>query len=207
MSEDTTPCAHCGAPAIFIMNQWVCAKHYRFRSMRYSARHSGKKVPSRDWLEANVPEGMVCPCCSRVMNWRIHEGRPTVITLQHNRDGTMAMICQSCNSRHQHMPGDSFYSLPEGMRRCPKCGEIKPRGEFASSMHPCVPCHRKVHQVWRSANREAERVRQAAWKKANLEKRTAAERAYREANPDKIRAMKRAYRLRKKLALLPPALQ
>jgi hypothetical protein len=53
------------------------------------------------------------------MNWWLTEGSSTVITLQHDRDGTIRLICKGCNSRHHLHPGDSYYQMPRGHKRCP----------------------------------------------------------------------------------------
>jgi len=128
--------------------------------MRDSAATVRKLVPSYEWLEANVPEGMVCPCCNRTMNWLRKEGGPTVITLQHDRVGEgVRLMCHSCNIRHSKMPKDSFYDLPAGHKWCPRCDEIKPVEEFYKNpntgrISECRPCNKTLRASHSEANRE-----------------------------------------------------
>ena len=151
--------------------------------MGYKAKADGKAVPALAWLEANVPEGMVCPCCHRTMNWLRKDGGSTCITLQHDRDGTMRLICFGCNSRHSHMPGDSFYQLPSGTKKCHYCGEIKPDAEFYASTL-CVVCRPLRMKAWRDANPEKVKAQRVA----NPEKTKAVAAAWRAANPEKVKA-------------------
>jgi hypothetical protein len=74
-----------------------CARHYRFATMRTRAKRDGKTVPDWAELETLTPADMICPSCSRVMNWLAKDGFSTVITLQHDRDGIHRLICLACN--------------------------------------------------------------------------------------------------------------
>ena len=49
-----------------------------------------------------------CPECGTAMNWFTADGASTVATIQHYRDGTIAIVCKSCNTRHAFMDGDSY---------------------------------------------------------------------------------------------------
>ncbi len=125
--------------------------HYRIFQMRKAAKKGGKTVPPQEVLEdmarVVVANAMRCPACGRAMNWLFKDGRSTVLTLQHDRSGEWKLICKGCNSRHHLLPGDMFYGLPGGHKRCPKCEKIKPHsefctikttGEFASGCRDCL---------------------------------------------------------------------
>lgn len=147
-------CTICADLATVIRNKThLCDMHYRTQQMRVGARVSNKAEPSalcvNNLAKCLVLAGMKCPVCDRVMNWLFKDGRSTVVTLQHDRDGTIRLMCKGCNSKHHWLPGDSFYDLPEGHKRCPKCGDIKPRAEFyplykTKTTSLCRVCSRKT---------------------------------------------------------------
>jgi hypothetical protein len=123
--------------------QALCAMHYRFRQMRGEAKRRGKVVPTWEQLTAMAAD--VCPDCGVRMNWLAVEASRTVATLQHYRDGTMALVCKSCNSRHTAMPGDSYCEMPKDHKWCGKCRLTKPFSAFSprsgSGYHSyCKPC-------------------------------------------------------------------
>jgi hypothetical protein len=130
----TAACSTCGS-APFKMNRtsWLCLKHWKLSAMRWRASVRRKSVPTVQQLEALIPDGMICGSCKRVMTWFKKEDSKSVITLQHNRDGSYALICLSCNSRHQHFPGDDFYKIPMDCKRCPRCREARPHADFPKS--------------------------------------------------------------------------
>lgn len=163
--EDGGPafaCAWCDEPAHIKQGRiWLCQKHYRFSSMRSTAKRDGKEVPSRNSLEAMVPAPFVCGVCNREMNWLRDQGASTQATLQHDRSGEMRFLCHACNTRHAQHPGDSYYDLPEGSKRCAKCERILPHASFAKDRSrplglksSCRECSGKAHAVWRRNNRE-----------------------------------------------------
>ena len=107
-------CARCDYPAArFQGRQHLCAMHYRFGQMRANAKRHGKRVPTETELlemlsDINTSAGPVCADCSEVMVWLGVEDQRYVVTLQHYRDGDMALVCRSCNTRHAYMPGDMY---------------------------------------------------------------------------------------------------
>lgn len=138
-----TKCSQCSEPATKSRNQtYYCTIHYRIKQMRDDAKIDNKSVPSWEELlvlaSRLVKEGMTCQVCGRQMNWLRGEGIKTVVTLQHDRSGDYRLICLSCNSRHQHCSGDSFYSIPEGQKSCTACKIVKPLAEFYR--HKSNPC-------------------------------------------------------------------
>lgn len=152
-------CRWCNSAAVIRQGRIdLCAKHYRFQTMRTRARRDGKTVPSYNDLDDLIPAGMTCQCCKRGMNWRQSEGASTVITLQHDRDGALRLICLGCNTRHSVHEGDSFYVIPADMKFCPDCRMNLPIGSFSiDRSRPigrksyCRPCSAKRNANWRTS--------------------------------------------------------
>lgn len=140
------PCGKrdCDTPAVRRQgHQWLCAKHYRFGQMRTNAKAAGKAVPSHEELHYMPGADLVCPDCGRTMNWLAADGQATVASLQHYRDGTFAIVCRSCNTRHAYMPGDSFKDIPDDHKYCPCCNKSKPRDDFYSDNSRAGPLKTK----------------------------------------------------------------
>lgn len=127
-------CAWCSEAAYIRQGRiQLCRVHYRFQAMRVRAKRDGKEVPSYEMLTAMASSARLnCPGCGRFMNWLSKEGRSTVVTLQHDRNGTMRFLCLSCNTRHASRPGDSFYSDPKDKKHCPDCRQWLPLDSFAT---------------------------------------------------------------------------
>lgn len=152
--------AGCEGQAIrFIGHQWLCAVHYRFWQMRTAAKRRGKSVPSEDELHRLVRNPFVCQDCEVPMGWTQALGaeRARTVSLQHYRDGTIGLVCHSCNTRHTFMPGDSYREMPKDHKRCPSCETVKPQTEFgpdSSKRGPikiksyCRECSRRLARVW-----------------------------------------------------------
>lgn len=144
-------------------HQWLCAKHYRFGQMRALATRRGLYAPSDHILERLIRPGLICPDCGRAMNWLSADGQPTVISLQHYRDGSCGLVCRSCNTRHAHMPGDTYRDMPKDHKWCPKCERTKPFASFSSDNGRsgpmklkswCKECSNAAHAEWQRNNRE-----------------------------------------------------
>ena len=139
----------------------------QFRSMRARAKYEGKTVPPLEWLEANYPKNMICPGCDRKMNWTSKEGKSTVISLQHNRDGTWGFLCRACNTRHAKFFADDFYKAPKDKKYCPRCKRTLPLVDFCTDNLKrwqnkkayCRKCSTEMHYEWVKKNREAYRER------------------------------------------------
>jgi hypothetical protein len=166
-------CARChreGVVKHYRSMSWLCSRHSRFVQMRAQSKTSGKYIPSHDELEglAEALVGFKCPTCGRVMNWLRSEagvGTSTVVTLQHDRDGCVRLICSRCNTRHAAFPGDSFYEVAVGYKRCPRCKNVLLEQEFypgpsVPSTH-CKTCQKRTVTAWR--NRHLDRVN--AWRR------------------------------------------
>lgn len=164
-------------------HQMLCAKHYRFGQMRSVARRDGKYVPSHDQLhELLEKQGMACSDCGMAMNWRSTDGRSTVLSLQHYRDGSIAFACLSCNTRHAYMPGDAFRGIPSDHKLCPSCEKVKPSVEFTKDHSRSGALRRK------SLCRMCSDASVNKWKESNRDQYNQYQRAYRakrksEGNP------------------------
>lgn len=157
-------CSRCEDSAVRKQgHQWLCAKHYRFGQMRATAKRHGKSVPSNEALHMMRGADLTCPDCGRRMNWLAADGADSVASLQHYRDGSMAIVCLSCNTRHASMEGDSFRDMDTSSKQCPRCGQIKQATEFTSDNSRsgalrrkslCRDCSNSSINEWRGKNRE-----------------------------------------------------
>lgn len=124
-------CAQCELEAVRpACKPSLCIMHYRFLSMRNCAQQSGKTIPTYNQLATLVTDELLCGDCGIRMNWERKDGTVTVATLQHYRSGEFGLVCQTCNTRHHFMPGDSFRELSPGQKWCKHCKVIKPFADF-----------------------------------------------------------------------------
>lgn len=147
MGQEHNPaafCAWCDRPSHIRQGRiWLCAVHYRIANMRSRAKRDGKLVPTRQEIEALVPSPFVCGCCERPMTWLRQASATNQATLQHDRDGGLRIICLGCNTRHAVHPGDTFYDIPKGHKRCGGCEQVLPLSSFA--IDRSRPIGRKGH--------------------------------------------------------------
>lgn len=169
------PCGRCDTPSVIRQgHQWLCAKHYRFGQMLANAKRRNKQVPTHDQLHQMLGADLICPDCGVQMNWRSKDGAHTVATLQHYRDGSMAIVCLSCNTRHASMEGDSYREMPKDHKQCPGCKQIKPLSEFTLDASRSGPAKRK------SKCRQCADMAVTEWKGKNRERYNEYQRKYRE---------------------------
>jgi hypothetical protein len=156
MKSDHSKCQRCSKPPITdAYGVRLCDKHYRFTQMRVNAKREGKKVPSYLELEQMLPKRMICQSCRSKMFWRRKDGGSLVVSLQHNRDGTMAIICMRCNIKHVKYPGDLFFSRDKNCKWCPGCNKevllklfpADKRGHYGVASR-CRECRRDYLRVW-----------------------------------------------------------
>lgn len=157
-------CSRCEVEAVIRQgNQWLCDKHYRFGSMRAGSKRRGKYVPSHVELEKLFDPKMLCPDCGVSMNWRAKDGQCTVATLQHYRDGTLAIVCRSCNTRHAFMKDDDYRQMPKDHKFCKKCNLIHPLKNFSKDNNRagtmklksyCKSCSNSLVEKWKEKNRD-----------------------------------------------------
>jgi len=188
-------CFICGAESIKRHGRAnLCAQHRRFIQMQKVAKSDGKYVPSIFQLEAVTPKDMACQDCGVIMNWIDNSNRASGAVLQHYRDGTIAITCMSCNTKHGLMPGDSYREIPAGNKLCSSCKTIKPLSGFHQRkdgkkpypMTKCKECNLKAQQAWREKNPDKYKL---LTKKHNDMKKQ---------NPDKYRELDRKYYLERK---------
>lgn len=159
-------CAWCDSPGHIVQGRIViCLKHYRFMCMRTRAQRSNKTVPSYAELDILLQRcQMFCPACKEEMVWESKDNQQRVITLQHDRDGNLRLLCRSCNTRHSSCEGDTFYDIPKDHKICPMCKDLLPfdkfdndfSGErFANKKTYCKECSKKRLYEWRRKNRAA----------------------------------------------------
>ncbi len=129
--KPASECSKCSMPAEkFRAHRKVCSMHNRFDTMQNCARFKGKEVPTWGRLEvmasALFMDGMKCFYCRVEMVWAGRRGQNNVVSLQHDRDGTIRFLCLLCNNRHDDFPGDTFYQAPVGHFFCPRCERVLP---------------------------------------------------------------------------------
>ena len=165
----------------------LCVQHRRFIQMQKTAKQDKKYVPDIFELEKITPKNMICQDCGVLMNWIDGTQRSSGAVLQHYRDGTLGIVCMSCNARHGQMPGDSYRDAPKDQKVCGSCKTMKPLSEFhfrkdgkrPYPMTRCKRCNLEHHQKWRLANPEKYRAstkRHNDMKQQNIEKYRALDR-------------------------------
>lgn len=172
-------CKECGDGTLAVQRgkeRYKCLKHLRFAYMRWCASNRGLAVPSREELERllALSNGMRCADCGKQMVWIREAGvRDAAVSLQHYRDGTFGLVCSSCNTRHQHMPGDTFRQVGPDFKHCARCNTTKPRSEFyphraggsKGRSSNCIKCSREIALAYYRnvrAPREGRKPRKAA---------------------------------------------
>lgn len=184
-------CSRCGEEATHKQgNQRLCPRHYRFGQMRATAKRRGLVVPSHQHLEKLAARGMCCPDCNAVMNWLGRDGQTHVASLQHYRDGELAIVCRSCNTRHAFAPGDSYRENPADTKHCPSCKTFKPLTDFYKDSRRsgamqlkswCKQCSSKSHAEWQRNNRDRYNEKQREWRAVRRADAMLAEREKRSA--------------------------
>lgn len=127
-------CPDCESNGVVkIGNRCYCRMHARIRQMRTTANARAKFVPSRSELETMFASlhNMECPLCTKTMLWSVGltESRSAVVTLQHDNDGNIRLLCFGCNARHSAY-GDAIYSKDLSKHVCTQCKQELPKSEF-----------------------------------------------------------------------------
>lgn len=112
-----------------------CYKHYRFGKMKSSAQYNNKYIPLETELENLIPSKLICSACNKKMIWHSKLGKlKDVISLQHNHDGSIMLICQGCNSAHGHSNlGDEYFNIPNNEKYCADCKRILMLDKFGNN--------------------------------------------------------------------------
>ena len=157
--RDNDPlCTQCNRPKH--NGKWkpnLCARHARFTQMRDTALSRNVYVPTTQELEAIAgnDEFLSCPTCGVVMHWMVAEKRslrPSLITLQHDRNGQIRFLCFSCNARHYDFDGDEFYLYGPHFKPCKRCRAVLPRECLRKGANLCGPCSKR-YDSWYSNER------------------------------------------------------
>lgn len=106
-----------------------CGVHRRIAQMRQTAIARGQAAPSVSEMEKMFRDSaMICSECGRQMGLTgRHYGHGRTVSLQHWRNGTMSVICMSCNAKHAQAGTDEEFerrkaeSIPSGQLRCSSC--------------------------------------------------------------------------------------
>lgn len=161
-------CLKCNRPSIGIIRGTGyrrCVIHYRLAQMIATAKQYHKSMPEYEYLEfllLSMNDNMICLACGCKMNWLEKDGVKTVVTLQHDHNGEIRLICKSCNARHAYYKNDSFYDLPRFSKRCPGCKQILPVRDFHKHNTDstwegyapyCKECQGKKWREWYRLNR------------------------------------------------------
>ncbi len=114
---------------------YYCFKHYRFYGMKSKAVSCKKYSPSIEELEGLIPQDLICPTCNKQMIWNNRLGQlKDLVTLQHCTNGTIMLMCYSCNSRHGRSAlGDECFNIPKDYKYCIKCKGILHKNKFGKS--------------------------------------------------------------------------
>jgi len=80
-----------------------------------------------------------CPHCHKPMMLYSEDGkRKGMATIQHYDDGTLGIICFTCNLAHSKSElGDKLFSLQLDQKYCPDCQQIKSRDDFHNQSRFC----------------------------------------------------------------------
>ncbi len=141
---------------------FYCFQCNRFNKMINQAKQGNKYTPSLKELKTMLPINLICPICSKKMIWCTKLGRlGDVISLQHNHDGSIVLICHSCNSAHgQSHLGDKYFNLKENEKYCPKCKEILSIDKFSNTKCKkdghngiCKKCDKKKRKIYYHKNK------------------------------------------------------
>jgi hypothetical protein len=89
---------------------------------------------------------------------------------------------------------------PDNLKRCPRCGEIKPRSEFHRNASCkdglatwCKDCACASARMWTAENRERNRVNSQRWAAENREYKREQDRIYTESHKEEKRAYDKVY--------------
>lgn len=180
--EAVARCTQCGEPSQGAYDNWsLCVKHSRYRQMRTAAQSNGKLVPTQKQLVDLTPKDMTCPDCGVEMTWLKRDSPRKVATLQHYRDGTLAIVCMSCNAKHGHSVGDIYREIGPNFKLCRACKNILPVLDFTRKRDKngpwyyknlCKKCNReqmrKDHATHRDYRNARQRFRYAERKAAAI---------------------------------------
>lgn len=157
MSKDDSLCMRSGCSEKWTFGwgknrhrKGYCTVHHRMMRMRHAASSTGKFVPTMEWMIENWPDPLVCPVCKVEMALLVGDDRRRVISLQHDKSGTVRFLCVSCNMRHSATTQDekSFYNQEDGKLWCNTCKQLLPPEKFYRNSNSSTGRHYKCRSCW-----------------------------------------------------------
>lgn len=139
----------------------LCEKHLVFFHMRKNASKTRKYTPSYEELDLLLEkQGVVCYLCKTEMAWRSNNNRKVGISLQHDNNGEIRFLCNSCNVRHGRGGlGDKIYELGMAVKICTFCKIIKPRSDFYRRRKWLQPQCKKCRSIINNRITKPEKVK------------------------------------------------
>lgn len=145
-----------------------CARHYRVMKMLdYSRRVYPNWSVSYEEIERLLVKAMAegdCPHCGKMMIFFPENRRRSgMATIQHYDDGTLGIICFTCNLAHSKSElRDKLFLVPKGNKFCPDCQTVKPKSEFHVTHRDlnghltyCKPCQNARNRAVKLRSRRA----------------------------------------------------
>ncbi len=143
-----------------------CRRCYRIMKMltgahrRYPGIVTTWEQIAELWNKAE--ERGTCPHCLNPMPLYSEDGkRKGMATIQHYDDGTLGIICLTCNLAHSKSPlRDKLFSLQLDQKYCPDCQQVKSRDDFHNQskwngrMTYCKPCQNARNRMIKQHNKE-----------------------------------------------------
>lgn len=118
------------------LTTFYCDFHYRMSEMSQTSKArkgDGLTLKAVESLYETIGRPTVCLRCSQAFTWHsTKNGMASLITLQHNNDGTLCFLCHSCNSGHGNTElGDGWLKVnPATEKYCPTCKRVQSLGFF-----------------------------------------------------------------------------
>lgn len=139
------------------------AQRKKIYMMSYNSAKNGKAfVSTKTIIKLLESSNMLCHGCGQQMVWFAKENTRRVMSLQHNKDGTLELICRSCNTRHSFCPEDSYYTCDPNLQFCRRCKQWKPLVNFGHKTSKinkresyCYQCNSDYANAWNKLHREA----------------------------------------------------
>lgn len=118
----------------------MCDLHFKIRGMIGNSKTRGVTVPTVPQLLALFADlkrdGMKCPACKRQMVMHSeYADRASVVSIQHWADGSISLVCHSCNVRHGAYGDAGFIAAGTDKRHCCECDQMLPLTAFPVSKY------------------------------------------------------------------------
>ncbi len=138
-----------------------CPKHFRFIRMRMHAQRRNKYQPSFQELEyllIQCGKFIKCSKCDKQMILNLSEGDlKDLITLQHNHDESIELICYSCNCSHaNHTLKDDYFNIIKEHQYCSICQKTLFKTNFCKNK--CMK--NNIHNICKRCVKHSNRMRQ-----------------------------------------------